>query len=236
MRRRILIAIGGTLLVMLAIITAISRMILLESYDKLERAYIERDLQRVRADIDGQLDALATTTADYGAWTELYQYVKHPSPAFTDENFSDDSTKYVPVNVLLVFDENGKLLYGRQLRVEGKAGDVAGDLQKWIAAHPRFLDRNAPRSLSQGLVTAGGAILLAAARPIVDTAATIAPDGTLVMARVMDAAASAALSFRVALALDLFPLDGALPAAAARAVTRPRTRTRLSPTPGTRRR
>jgi two-component sensor histidine kinase/sensor domain CHASE-containing protein len=215
MRRRILLAIGGTLLVMLVIITVISRMILIDSYDRLEHTYIERDIMRVQSDIDSQLDALATTTADYGAWTELYQYVKHPSRAFTDDNFSDDGTKYLPANVLLVFDSRGKLLYSRLLRADTKAGDMADALTQWIAAHPRFIDMSTPGSRSQGVIVVRGTILLSAARPIVDTGGTLGPDGTLVLARLMDGAATAVLGARLALALDLVPMGGALPAAAA---------------------
>ena len=46
MRRRILLAIGGTLLAMLIIISVASRSVLLDSYERLEQSYLGRDVQR----------------------------------------------------------------------------------------------------------------------------------------------------------------------------------------------
>ena len=63
MRRRILLAIGGTLLVMLVIISLASSALLRDSYAALEHRYIERDVQRILADFSRQESSVGRTAA-----------------------------------------------------------------------------------------------------------------------------------------------------------------------------
>ena len=89
MRRRIFLVIGCTLLAMLAIIWFASRAILLDSYEGLERSYAERDVQRVKSDLETRIESLGATTADYAFWTDMYNFVQHPTKEFSDVNLSD---------------------------------------------------------------------------------------------------------------------------------------------------
>jgi len=74
MRRRILLAIGGTLLVMLIIISLASSAIVRDSYGGLERRYLERDVQRIMSDISRQETGLGRTVENNAAWIELYRF------------------------------------------------------------------------------------------------------------------------------------------------------------------
>ena len=79
MRRRILLATGGTLLVMLVIISLASGSILRDSYAALERRYIERDVRRMVGAISREAADLGRTVEDYSAWTAMYRFAQHPS-------------------------------------------------------------------------------------------------------------------------------------------------------------
>jgi sensor domain CHASE-containing protein len=82
MRRRILLAIGGTLLVMLVIISLASSALLYDGYAALERRYVERDIQRVKGQISREAAGLGRTVEDYSAWTAMYRFARHPSKDF----------------------------------------------------------------------------------------------------------------------------------------------------------
>ena len=218
MRRRILFAIGGTLLVMLVILSITSGLILQRSFDNLERAYVERDMQRVRADIDAQVRSLSATAGDYGLWTEMYTYVQHPASDFAEETFTEPVGRNLDVDVVLVFDRNGKTVLQRAMTGTDGAQAATAALAGWVAAHPAFITLHTAAEHAEGIVVVQGAILLAAARPVTDDDGRLAPDGSLVMARLMDATAIAALGARLVQAVDLQPVNAALPPAVAHAV------------------
>ena len=71
MRRRILLAIGGTVLVMLVIISLASSALLRDSYAALERRYIERDVRRMVGSISREAVALGRTVEDYSKAAQI---------------------------------------------------------------------------------------------------------------------------------------------------------------------
>src|SRR5271157_1794943 len=111
MRRRILLAIGGTLLVMLVIISLASSAILLDSYAGLERRYMERDMQRIMSDISRQAQGLGRSVEDNAAWTELYRFVQHPTLAFKQSNFTAEGAANLHFDVLIILDNAGRIVY-----------------------------------------------------------------------------------------------------------------------------
>ena len=136
MRRRILLAIGGTLLVMLIIISLASSALLRDSYAGLERRYMERDMQRILADFSRQETGLGRTAGDYAASTDLYRYVQHPNVAITDRMFTDEGAANLNLQIVVVLDNAGKVQ--PSVRIErGTSRCPAG---------PDRMDRRTPRA------------------------------------------------------------------------------------------
>jgi two-component sensor histidine kinase/sensor domain CHASE-containing protein len=210
MRRRILLAIGGTLLVMLVIISLSSSAILRDSYAGLERRYMERDVQRIMGDIAWQESGLGRTVGDYAAWTEMYRFVQHPSAAFAGENFTPESAANLNLEVVLVLDNAGKTVYGRQFGTGTSEAGVVDSLSAWIALHPRqvrFSDRSGK---AEGLVGLPQGLLIMASRPILDDHRSLPVAGTLVMGRRFDADAVSQLGNRLLVNVAIYALEAPL--------------------------
>src|SRR5208337_1763448 len=111
MRRRILFAIGGTLLVMLIIISAASSTLLRDAYANLERRYVERDVQRVLGYLSRQTTSLGRTVDGYSTWTALVEFIHRPSTAFAQVNFSDDAAATLRIDAALVLGNDGNLIF-----------------------------------------------------------------------------------------------------------------------------
>jgi two-component sensor histidine kinase/sensor domain CHASE-containing protein len=222
MRKRILFAIGGTLLVMLAIMTAASRSILAQSYAELERRYMERDIRRVASDIAQQTQSLAINVNDYAVWDETYAFARRPDSRFADDNFTEDVGQNLAVDAIIVADRAGALVYQRSFRKDPDGAGLDDALARWMEAHPGFDHFTAASDKTQGLIVLpDGRILQAAASPILDNLRSKPVAGTLVMARLLDDDAVRRLSAQLLLFLRLMPLEGpALPAQDAAAAGR----------------
>jgi two-component sensor histidine kinase/sensor domain CHASE-containing protein len=209
MRKRILLAIGGTLLAMLIIISVASRSILLDSYEGLEQRYLERDVQRVMGDITRQETGLGRAVEDSAVSSALYQYVQHPSATFTNTNFTPENAANLRLDVIMILDASGTVVYGRAF---GKGATLAGmveGLSAWIAAHPQRVRIAQKDGTAGGIVSLPQGLLVVASRPILDDLRSLPVDGTLVMGRLLDAAAARQMGSQLLLTMAVYGLNDA---------------------------
>jgi two-component sensor histidine kinase/sensor domain CHASE-containing protein len=207
MRRRILLAIGGTLLVMLIIISLASSAIVRDSYGGLERRYLERDVQRIMSDISRQETGLGRTVEDNAAWIELYRFVQHPTAVFTETNFTPESAANLNLEVVLVLNKAGTVVFSRHFAMGTARAGLLDSLSAWIAAHPRevrFADKSGK---AEGMIGLPQGLLLIASRPILDDLRSLPVAGTLVMAKLFDAEAVRQLGGRLLVTVAVYPLD-----------------------------
>ena len=207
MRRRILFAIGGTLLAMLIIISVASRAVLLDSYEGLEKHYIERDLQRIMSDITRQASGLGRTVEDYAAWSAMYQFVQHPTSGFAKTNFTPDSAANLHVDVVMILDNEGRVVYGG---VFGKGAESPGmmeSLSAWVAAHRSRVLIPDKSGTAEGIIGLPQGLLILASRPIMNDLRSLPVAGTLVMGRLFGADAVTAMGSRLLVTLAVYGLD-----------------------------
>src|SRR5271157_4311742 len=206
MRRRILLAIGGTLLVMLIIISLSSSALLRDSYAGLERRYMERDVQRITGDISLQASELGHTTEDYATSSGMYQYVRHPNPAYTEGNFTPESVENLDLQVVIVLDNSGRVVLSRAFGPGPEPPGLAGSLLEWIKGHPahaRFPDKT---GRADGIVGLPQGLLIFSSRPILDDFQSLPVAGTLVMGRLFDDDEVKLLEQRLLVTVSVYPL------------------------------
>ena len=218
MRKRILVAIGGTLIGMFLILMVASRVILVDSTRILEARYVRRDVQRVQANLSGQAVALGATTTDYAAWDEMYNFVQHPTQSFIQSNFTDSVIQNLRVAAAVVLDPLGNARFLHSTEADS-SNALAQGLLTWVDANPRYVRFSSRTEATQGLVSIPQGMMIVACRPIVDEKGALPVGGTLVFARLLDQAAIAQLSERLLVSLTLFPATG-VPAKDARDAAR----------------
>jgi two-component sensor histidine kinase/sensor domain CHASE-containing protein len=208
MRRRILLAIGGTLLVMLIIISLSSSALLRDSYAGLERRYIQRNMQRIFADIALQASELGHTVQNYAASSGMYQYVRHPTPTYTEGNFTPESVENLDLQVVIVLDNSGRAIYSRAFGVGADRPELAERLSEWIGRHPshaRFTDKTGK---ADGIIGLPQGLLIFSSRPILTASQSLPPAGTVVMGRMFDADEVRLLEDRLLVTVTVYPLVG----------------------------
>src|SRR5271157_1909638 len=217
MRRRILLAIGGTLLVMLIIISLSSSALLRDSYAGLERRYMERDVQRITSDIARQETVLGRTVEDYATLEGLYQFVLHPASGFARTTFTPEGAANLRLDVVVVFNRAGSIVYRRSYGTPADEGGIAESLSAWIAAHPGRVGSAGQNGNTEGVVGLPQGTLILVSRPIVDDLHSRPVAGTLVMGRLLDAEEVRQMGSRLLVAAEVYSLNAAVPESARRA-------------------
>ncbi|HET6452702.1 MAG TPA: histidine kinase dimerization/phosphoacceptor domain -containing protein [Spirochaetia bacterium] len=227
MRRRILFAIGGTLLVMLLIISASSSAILRDAYTNLEHRYIVRDIQRVLGDLARRPEALSRVAEDYAAWTPMYEFVRHPAGTFVQDTFTEEGAENLRLGIVVARDAAGHTVFRRDFGLAPSQAGMTDSLLEWLNAHPQFARFPDKDGQAAGLLNLRQGLLVVAARPILDDRRSLPPDGTLIMARVLDSRTIREIGQQLLTTVAVYPLDASLPDSAQKALAKLDPATRM---------
>ncbi len=208
MRRLILLVIGGTLLVMMIIIVAVTRGLLLDSFTRLERRYVEKDVERATNAVSEELTSLGGTANDWATWDAMYAFVRDGNRRTIEADIDEDFFENMRLSVVLLMDAQGHVIFGhsfdpaRPVRADAPAGLVS-----WLSTRPafwRFADTNAS---AQGIIRLPEGVLLAVSRPVRNSLAQGPVRGALFMGRFLDDKEEAVLAGRLRISLEILSLD-----------------------------
>jgi two-component sensor histidine kinase/sensor domain CHASE-containing protein len=208
MRRRMILVLSLTLLGMLAILTATTRFILLESFTDLEHRYLEKDVERALSTLRSDLAVLDGTALDWAAWDDTYAFAASRDSHYAEENLSDDVFSYLRLNVMLFLDTEGKLILGKTHGLQpGRTAAFLDSLLERLSQQPEFLQNDPAGAGAGAVVRVSEAPLLLVSRPITDNTRKAPARGTLLMGRLLDPAEVQRLGERLGLSLAIAPPD-----------------------------
>lgn len=189
----------------------LSQMILLDSFEQLEHELAEDDLQRLTNVLDNEFGSLRMMAGEWAAQDDTYVFLKDPDakPAFVASNLLDNSFETLQLNLFLLIDNNGTLVYGKAYRLDEHIGLELNDTQIEQYLTPDTLRQyvNGPagssRSVSGLLISPRGPMMIAI-NPVVLSDGEGTPAGTLVMGRFLDQAVIARLASTIAADVALY--------------------------------
>ncbi len=210
MRKRVLFVITLTMLVMLLIIGAGTRLIVLDKFSDLERSYMARNVERFKSALSDDLEAMTRTLRDWAEWDETSAFVqgRGRDRGYVERNTQDNRVfSNLRVNLMLFADASGRTVYK-------KAVDMAADreipfphgLEEYLAAHPDLI-ADAVFDVS-GIVLLSDGPLLLCVRSVLDNMGNAPGQGFLLMGRFLDSAELLKLSHRIRLSVTVAPTIG----------------------------
>ncbi len=201
-RTRTLLSIGGTLLLLLLLLSVSSYLVLTVNLADQEAKLAVRSYGQLRGDMRDEIDRITRTTVDWAAWDAVYAYMADPAHASWKEA-NDASLANLDVDVVLLVDAAGHPVLGRRvdsLRVTSQPLSPA--IQARILAYLSRLKMRTT-SASQGVLDLPDAPALCCAAPILRSDRRGPARGTLVMGRYLDASEIAHLTDTSAMAFTL---------------------------------
>jgi two-component sensor histidine kinase/sensor domain CHASE-containing protein len=193
---------------MMIIIFTVTRTLLLGSYARLERRYVERDLERVFSAITDELASMEGVANSLASSDEAYRFMQGGNSAFPRAAFGDDFFQDMDFSVVLFVNEAGRAVFSRSFNSTTRAEqEVPSDLASWLSRHPAFWRPSASERKSAGIIRISSGPMLAVSRPVLPTGGLGRPRGTLVLGRFLDDRRAARLAQRLRISLAFLPPD-----------------------------
>jgi diguanylate cyclase (GGDEF)-like protein/PAS domain S-box-containing protein len=178
------------------------------TFAKIERGEAQQNLDRARNVIAAELIALESTSHDWAAWDDTFEFVQRKGPQFVEDNLIPDTFTNLRLNLMAFFDVSGKLEYVQAFDLEAEAPAAPSTLEmealQFVVPAPRRVDDTESRS---GLLSYVGALALVAVHPILASPHEAPARGTLVILRTLNAAEIDLLTAQVRLPLAFRLLD-----------------------------
>jgi diguanylate cyclase (GGDEF)-like protein/PAS domain S-box-containing protein len=188
LRRFLLLTLTGGLF--LAAIAVLVNVVVMGSYEQLERSAVDQSIRQVERALDAELKQMAVVNNDYANWDEMFDFVRSKNTRFTETNFSQAGLQEMNVNLVFVVDERGEEVFSAE-QMPGQETllmPATPGMRQAIAARLGAIREQLASGREALLVPLPGGIALLTANKIMPTARTGADRGTLVFVRLMTGA------------------------------------------------
>jgi len=153
LQRKTLIIIGVTLVCLLAGLYLVSRYVLLRGFDDYEMTRARRETEMIRRAYLSRLQQLDVHLQQLSAWDAMAAYVQHPDTDFEESNFVDSAFESLGLNVILVLDPEGNVVFARGYdMLERRAKPVSLAFLRAVESTPELRGHTSPESAHSGLV------------------------------------------------------------------------------------
>lgn len=189
LRKKTLITISTTLILMVLIIYSITSTILLGGYARLERENILQSMEQATKAVDDEMRRLETIAGDWAPWNDTYLFVQDKNQNYIDDNLIDSTVINLNINFLLFINTAGQIVHCKYLDLEtGREEACPESIKKYISVKGSFILRNESKqkTLSGLAVLPENPIFLAAA-PILTSQFKGPVMGTLIIGRYLNA-------------------------------------------------
>jgi PAS domain S-box-containing protein len=186
--------------------------ITLSSYASLEKQYISKDLNTATNKIREEGTTLSAIVSDWGPWDDSYNYVLGKKPDFIETNIQPDTYNNLRLNLIVITDRNGSIVYSGAFDLESRAlVPVPDSLVSQLKTENPLLNMTDPRHATTGILMLSDHPMIIASRPIVHTDFSGTPEGVVIMGRYLDETEVQRLSGLTQLNLTIYRADESLP-------------------------
>lgn len=211
LRQKTLVALGATLLGLIALLYLAYSATVLRSFEQLEEETARDSVDQVVSALNLQAQNFGLQIRDWAQWDETYAYVAGENDAFV-ENLSLASFYNLRLSAMALVDLDGRVVYSRAYDLETQQEIEDISLQSYIDDHPRLLAHDGgPTDGWSGLLVIGETPMIVATSPILLNDGTGPAIGTLIWARFLDQFVLELLSSIVQAPVTLALLDEANP-------------------------
>ncbi len=205
LRVRIIIGVSLSVLALFLVLFLPLRVILQRTFADLEQADVQRSAAQLALLVRTQQEELARIVRDYAWWDDTYRYVQDHNKVY-ESNYALDTLQNNVVDIVVLFDESGKVIFSRMLSMDRQDVLVPDGqmIESLMLATKGAWSLVTPGVVSDVVTLDPARYALVVATPILSTGQTGPSRGVMLMGRFVNAATlehfSAALTYPVNLA------------------------------------
>jgi PAS domain S-box-containing protein len=189
LRRKTLLIIGITMLGLVGGLFALSRIVLMRGFARLEEDFARRDIARASSALSNELNTLDQTTSEYATWDLTDEFAKGLRPGYVKTEFPAPTFQELKISFVVIFDSHGRKLFARGFDLtHGGEMPIPAGLDDHLQPGSLLVNLQDAHSKVAGILDLPGGPALVDSRPILasDGAGPIA--GTMIMGHLLDAA------------------------------------------------
>ena len=189
------------------------RVSVLPAFEEFEQRAAKESLSRVRSLLQSEIEALKILNLEYSAWDDTVSYMKDPFIEFEEENLSPGYWHSIDINMMLVFDTEGRRVYGWMSdSANGSGLDIDDQMLRPLNADDIIVNHATESNVVTGLIRTASGLMYIASYPILDTEAEGPIFGSLILGRLLDDELKEGLATRATTNLSIHIMgDSGLP-------------------------
>lgn len=208
LRQKTLLLIGLTLAGLIGVLYASLSTIFGASFAELEERNVRQNMRRVQEAFLDEVETLNTTAADYAKWDDTYAFINQLNQDFIQANFLDENFVRLRLNMVLLFNNQGKQVVGKGFNLEQKKETPISDsFQKYLTPNSLLLKHSNPGSNITGIVLLPEGLLMIASHPILNSQGTGSIRGSLIMGSYLNDKRIEELAKRTQLSLRVYRVN-----------------------------
>jgi sensor domain CHASE-containing protein len=162
--------------------------------------------------IQGELEALHATAADWAYWDDTYTFAQGSNPNYIAGNLTDSSFANLKLNLIVILNSQNQMVYGQSFDlVEVSPIPLPNGLAALLQPGSPLLDLPALDSAVEGLVMVETTPLLVVSLPILTNEILGPSEGTLIFGRYLEDAYVSEIAATYQFNLSAYVLAGGMP-------------------------
>jgi methyl-accepting chemotaxis protein len=183
---KILTIIMVIFVILIVITFGLSKAVLTSSFTSLEKTDTQQNTQRAKNALFASLSALDTLNNNWAMWDDCYNYVLNPNQAFTDSNTGDSAFSSANLNIILITDSSGNIVYNKGFDLgQNQEVPIAENTLKTLTGYI-ILHHNETTDSNVGIISLPENPLMISSRPVVHSDGSGPIAGTIVMGQYLD--------------------------------------------------
>ncbi|MFC2058212.1 CHASE4 domain-containing protein [Chloroflexota bacterium] len=199
---------GLTLILLIAILYGTARITIFNSFSHVEENDTSRNVNRALSALANEISALDTTTYDWAAWDDTYEFIEDANNDYVESNLVDGTFIDLSLNLMLFVDTKGHIIFEKAFDLLNEEEiQIPPSLQQHLTVENLLLNHTDTESNVDGIISLSESPMLIASRPILTSNDEGPILGTLIMGRHLDNSEIQSLAETTHLSLTTQPYD-----------------------------
>ena len=210
LRNRSFIMVSLVAISFILVFYQIARVVFLNGWEVIEYQLAVEDTQRVLKAFENNLIELETLSTDYARWDDTYQYINSPDQAYIDTNFTGESIGNLKLNVVMLVDAAGEIVFSRGYDTRiGQIIPISDELRQELLSTPSLIKHETIESRVRGLILLSENPLLVASSPVLQSDGRGPINGAVIFGRYLSTSEIQRISDYINLEISVIRFDDA---------------------------
>lgn len=158
----------------------------LKSFKDLEKLDIEKSIDIVENEMEYRVKEVTTSCFDWAIWDDTYLFAQGLNESYKETNLVDENFDILSVDLMIISDNSGKILYGKQKDFETKELKEMDQIISEALYNSPILENKDPKLSFNDIFIIEGVPVLIASHPILKTDASGPVQGNVLFGRVLN--------------------------------------------------